>query len=102
MVFMVFARVPEELLGVEVSDRSQRQSRLESLTKAVWTLIELCLRSRESILKPRASQLVYRKALDTQSVAGYDAFELVLFGRKRRMPHARSRLALLFASEAAG
>jgi len=32
MVFMVFARVPEELLGVEVSDRSQRQSRLESLT----------------------------------------------------------------------
>jgi hypothetical protein len=43
MVCMVFARVPEELLGVEVSDRSQRQSRLESLTKAVWTLIELCL-----------------------------------------------------------
>jgi len=42
MVFMVFTRVPEELLGVEVSDQSQRQSRLESLTEAVWTLIELC------------------------------------------------------------
>ena len=40
---MVFARVPEELLGVEVSSRSQRQSWRESLTKAVWTLIELCL-----------------------------------------------------------
>jgi hypothetical protein len=32
MVCMVFARVPEELLGVKVSDQSQRQSRLESLT----------------------------------------------------------------------
>jgi hypothetical protein len=62
---MVFARVPEELLGVEVSDRSQRQSWRESLTKAVWTLIKLCLHSRESILKPGASQLVYRAAFVT-------------------------------------
>jgi hypothetical protein len=31
MVFMVFARVPEELLGVEVSDRSLWKPRQESL-----------------------------------------------------------------------
>jgi hypothetical protein len=40
---MVFARVPEELLGVEVSDRSQRQPCSKVWLLAVWTLIELCL-----------------------------------------------------------
>ena len=41
---MVFARVPEELLGVEVSSRSlwaAKRRKFDSL--AVWTLIELCL-----------------------------------------------------------
>lgn len=44
MVFMVFARVPEELLGVEVSDRSLSTAVARKFgSLAVWTLIELCL-----------------------------------------------------------
>jgi hypothetical protein len=42
-----------------------RQPRLESWAGAVGTLIELYLRSREPILKPGASQLVYRAAAFT-------------------------------------
>jgi hypothetical protein len=45
----------ENSCNLELAHAHSGQLRGESLTEAVWTLIELCLRSRESILKPRAS-----------------------------------------------
>jgi hypothetical protein len=89
--FMVFARLLWEQLEIEVSSRTLWEAKARKFNGQFGLWRSLYTRSRESILKPGASQLVYRTALDTQSVAGHDAFELVLFGRKRRMPHALSR-----------
>jgi hypothetical protein len=100
---MVFARVPEELLGVEVSDRSQTQSRLESLTLGCLDFDRTVLDASVSRYwsQERASWCTEQPPL-RWSVAGYDTSQLVQFGRKRRMPRAFARPLSCAASEAVG
>ncbi|MEG3959513.1 hypothetical protein [Microcoleus sp. herbarium2] len=63
-----------------------RQPRLESLTEAVWTLIELCF--CQSLLKPGASQLVYRAAAFTMEPSIARRIRVGAVEYRRRMPDA--------------
>ena len=63
-----------------------RQPRLESLTEAVWTLIELCF--CQSLLKPGASQLVYRAAAYTMERRRARRKPVSAVRHWRRMPDA--------------
>ena len=63
-----------------------RQPRLESLTEAVWTLIELCF--CQSLKKPGASLLVYRAAAFTMERRRARRKPVGAVRHWRRMPDA--------------
>jgi hypothetical protein len=89
MVFMVFARVPEELLGVEVSSRLLWEAKARKFDGAVWTRIELC--SCQSLLKPGASLLVYTTAAFTMEQGIARRIRVGAVRHRRRTPRAFAR-----------